>query len=382
MNAYKILEYLNDRCKYIFDIVQKCGPITKNELINKTKIKLTTLNRDIQVLIDNELIIESAIAESTGGRKPILYDVNPQKFYIIGIDISRTYIEITITNLKIEIVADKIINNPYDIENITKFLPENIKDLLIELSIDRKMVIGIGIGTVGDFNTEYLHDKLIKEFQVPVYIDNGANTAVVGEYFFGSGKGKKNIAYINCGVGIRTGAISSGILIRTINNAEDAFGHMIVDTRGELCSCGNNGCIESYASILKIKQKFIAEVKSQEKVLINKDLEEISYKDILILAESKNYIAVNILLDSAMHFGIGLANYIKLFNPQLIILSGPLIQNSQLFYDTSIKVALEKCHIKNNEVIFNRGGYFKNKSIAVGASVLVIQQLLRLKKIT
>ena len=62
-----------------------------------------------------------------------------------------------------------------------------------------------------------LYEVLDRELDVIICVDNGANAAVIGEYNFGIGKGKQNIAYINCGVGIRTGIISSGILIRTIN---------------------------------------------------------------------------------------------------------------------------------------------------------------------
>ena len=109
MEAYKSFESLNDRGKYIFDIVQKNGPITKSELIDITKIKLTTLNRDIQILIDKKIIVETDIGESTGGRKPSLYDVNPSEFYIIGIDISRTYTQIVITNLKLKIIGERVI---------------------------------------------------------------------------------------------------------------------------------------------------------------------------------------------------------------------------------------------------------------------------------
>jgi len=108
---------------------------------------------------------------------------------------------------------------------------------------------------------------------------------------------------------------------------------------------------------------------------INKELESIDYKDVCSLAERKNEVAVNIIKNSALYFGIGLANYMKLFNPELIILSGPLIQHSKLFYDTSKEIAFEKCHIKNNNIQFNDSGYYKDKSIAVGACAMVIQKL-------
>jgi len=375
LEAYKNFEALNDRGKYIFNIVQKNGPITKNELMDITKIKLTTLNRDIEILIDKKIIIEADIGESTGGRKPNLYDVNQSEFYIIGIDISRTYTKIVITNLKLKIIEERLLSHEYKIENISEIIPTLIKNICMELRIEKSSIVGIGIGIIDGFNIKPLYDVLDKELDTIICVDNGANAAVIGEYNFGIGKGKKNIAYINCGVGIRTGIISSGVLIRTINNLEDAFGHMIVDVNGELCSCGNHGCIESYVSISNITKKFIDEIKEISGSYLNKKLDNINYRDVCNLAENKNEVTVNVIKNSALYFGIGLANYMKLFNPELIILSGPLIQHSKLFYDTAIEIAFQKCHIKNNNIQFSNGGHYKDNSIAVGACAMVIQKL-------
>jgi len=104
--------------------------------------------------------------------------------------------------------------------------------------------------------------------------------------------------------------------------------------------------------------------------------ERINYKDVCDLAERKNKEAVNVIKNSALHMGIGIANYIKLFNPELIILSGPLVQHSKLFYETTKEIALEKCHIKNSNIKFMSSGYYEDKSIAAGAAAIVIQNLL------
>ena len=376
MGTYNGFESLNDRCKYIFSIIQKNGPITKNELIDITDIKLTTLNRELKILLNERIIVESDIGQSIGGRKPTLYDVNQEKFCIIGIDISRTYTKIVITNLKLKIIKERLLSYEYNMETISEAIPNAIKELCMRLQIHNSDIIGIGIGIVGGFNVEPLCDTLKEELNTLICVDNGANAAVVGEYNFGIGKGKKNIAYINCGVGIRTGVISSGVLIRTINNSEDAFGHMIVDVNGLKCSCGNYGCIESYVSISNITQKFIDEMKGMKSLRLNKNLSSINYRDVCSLAERENEIAINIIKDSALYFGIGLSNYIKLFNPELIILSGPLVQNSKLFYDLSKETALKKSHIENNNIEFSNGGYFEDTSISVGACAIVIQKIL------
>lgn len=376
LEIYSVFKSLDDRCRYIFDIIQKNGPIAKSELIHMTKIKLTTLNRDLQILIDEKIIIESDIGKSTGGRKPSLYDVNPKKFYVIGIDISRTYTRIVITNLKLKVMKEKLLNQAYKIEIVGDIIPNTIESLCEELQAEKSSIIGIGIGIVGGFEIKPLCDVLSRELEVPICIDNGANAAVIGEYNFGIGRGKKNLAYINCGIGIRTGIISSGVLIRTINNLEDAFGHMIVEANGELCSCGNYGCIERYVSISNITKKFMNKVKDKNLLNLSKEVNEINYNDICSLAERENETAIDAIRNSAIYLGIGLANYMKLFNPELIILSGPLIQHSELFYDIAKKTALEKCHIKNNKIIFSNNGYYKDKSIAVGACAMIIQKII------
>lgn len=377
MKAYKKFETLNQRCKFIFNIIQKYSPITKSEILEKTHMKLTTLNRDMEVLLDKKIVVEATTAESTGGRKPVLYDVNPYNFYMIGIDLSRTYTEIIITNLKFEVITERRIKDFYKINNAIEILPSKIIELLAELKIDNSFIVGIGVGIFKGIDIKNLYSELFEKFEVPVYFDNGANAAVIGEYYWGLGKGKQNIAYINCGVGIRTGVISSGVLIRSINNSEDAFGHMIVDYDGDLCECGNKGCVEAYASISQITRKFVKEIEKGSGKVLNKDLREINYIDVCRLAESKNKVAEKILKDAALHFGIGLANFIRLLNPQLIILSGPLIQHSQLFYADCKKIVLKKCHATNDAIYFNKGGYFKNNSIAVGASVMVFQEIMK-----
>lgn len=376
LKAYKGFELLNDRCRNIFRIVQRNGPMTKNELIDITQIKLTTLNRELKTLFNEKIIVESHIGESTGGRKPSLCNVNQEGFYIIGIDISRTYTKIVITNLKLEIISERLLSHEYNMETIGEAIPSAIKDLFSKLQVENYFIVGIGIGIVGGFNVTPLYDELTKEFETKICIDNGANAAVIGEYTFGIGKGKKNISYINCGVGIRTGIISSGVLIRTINNVEDAFGHMIVEANGQQCSCGNLGCIEGYASILNITDKFIKCMKELNPLSLKKDLNNINYRDVCSLAENNNEVAMNIIKEAALYFGIGLSNYIKLFNPELIILSGPLIQHSKLFYDISKETAIQKCHIKNNDILFNSGGHFEDNSIAVGACAIVLEQIL------
>lgn len=392
----KILEGLQKDRKVIFDLIQKNGPLSKHDIQLITNMKLTTLSRIINDLLDKELIDHDSIGESTGGRKPVLYNVNSSKFYIVGIDISRTYTQIVITNLRMQILKEKrfLMQEQYLDNKTIEQIVEITDNLLKELMISREQICGIGVSVVGPLDREKgtllepinfegenwgnisIKHELQNIFSVPVTIDNGANSAVLAEYCFGSGKGLQNMAYINCGVGIRTGVITSGIIIRSMNDSEDAFGHMVIDIEGRSCYCGNYGCVECYASIPSIVNDFKTELKSDKTSIVDKNIRNISFIDIFEAANKGDTTAKAVLTDSAIVFGTALANYINLLNPELIVLSGPLIYSSDIFYNIAVQTALKKINTRNINMKFSKGGYFKEYAMAVGAAAMVVENSL------
>jgi predicted NBD/HSP70 family sugar kinase len=393
----EILKNLDTQEKQIFNLLQKNKHMSKKEISLLTNIKLTTLNYIMQPLEQSKIIVRKSIGESSGGRKPILYDVNLSSFHIIGIDISRLYTQVVITNLKMEILYKETfyMDTSCTPEETVSRIEKIVDESYVILKLEPIKLLGIGLGTVGPLDIKEgimispiyfsaagwsnvpIKLMLEEKLKCPVIIENGANTAVVAEYFYGIGKEFSNIAYFNCGVGIRTGTISSGSLIRTINNEEDAFGHMIIDIDGEQCKCGNFGCIECYSSIHAIVKKFSTEIKKGRHTIIDKPLESIEYKDICDAAEKNDNLAKEIITASALILGTGLANYINLVNPGLVVLSGPLIMNSKLFYNECIKVVMKKLHSdRGKKILFNRGGHFEQNAISVGAAALVIERYL------
>ena len=394
-----IFASLSSESKYIFGLIQKKGPITKNTLVKLTNLNISTLNRIMLPLDQLDLITTAGTDESSGGRKPILYKVTPIKYFVVGIDISRTFTRITITNLIMETIHTK--NFPMTDDHVPDITVDQISEtldcMLHDKNIDKTQLLGVGLGTVGPINNnkttmlfpfhfpsnswnEVPIKKLLEsKLQLKVFIENGANTAVLSEYHFGHGKNFDSVAYFNCGVGIRSGAILSGKIVKTVNESEDAFGHMIVDVDGDRCSCGNFGCIECYASILSITKKFVSEIKKGRSSSILKDPDEITYEDICNAAKENDLLSKEIITNAAVIFGTGLSNYINLFNPDIIILSGPLIINSELFYDISINTAQRKSYPKKiSQVIFKRIGYFGDNTIATGAAAMTIEEFLSL----
>ncbi|AJA46799.1 xylose repressor [Clostridium pasteurianum DSM 525 = ATCC 6013] len=396
-DSSNILKNLSYEQKRIFNLVQKKGHMTKNEISKSTNIKLTTLKYIMEPLEKFKLIVESRLGESTGGRKPVLYDVNLSDFYIIGIDISIMYTQVSITDLKMNILYKDsfYMDSSFDPEKTVDKIVEIIDKCYVNLNLQDMKLLGIGLGSVGPldikngiiknpldfYSSEWenvpIKQMLEKKLNCPVTIENGVNAAAIAEYFYGVGKGIENIAFFNCGIGIRTGTISSGNLIRSINDEEEAFSHMIIEVNIDQYRCRKFECIENYSSIKSMIKKLCEKIRDGRQTIINKSLENIDFDDICRAVEEKDELSIEIITEAASILGIGLANYIRLLNPKLVILSGPLIMKSELFYDLSIKSALEKLnHMKGKNIIFNRCGYFKKDAISVGAASMVIERCI------
>lgn len=388
---------LPDLSKLIFRHIRANGPIAKTELLKLPGMTMTTLNRFMLPLEENALIAETGYGESSGGRRPALFDVDRRSCRSIGIDISRTFTQIVVADLKAEAVHKA--QFPMDESCTPERTVEKIAELIREASSTAAMreaaILGIGLGTVGPIDKERgiilnpkdfpapfwrdvpIRDMIEKAVGIPAVMDNGANCAILAEQLFGSGAGLKNIAYFNCGIGIRAASISSGTIVPTVDGAEDAFAHMIIRVDGERCSCGRNGCIESYSGISAIEKKF-AEASSagSENAKRRAHLGGLSYLDICAAAEAGDAAATQTIRAAAEAFGTGVANYINLLNPGLVILSGPLIRRSALFYRTAVETAITRNYLgERTKTVFSNGGRFQDTATAVGAAALVVENL-------
>ena len=388
------IQNLDIDAKKVFSIVSNNSLVTKNTILKLTGTTLSTLNRVMKPLLDEQVIVPAGIDQSTGGRKPLLYDVNPGIAYILGLDISRTYTDMVISNLKMDIVSKRrfLMDETFLPDVTVSYITACFNEMLLESGIQKKDVMGAGLGAVGPLDRKKgilinpdhfqapgwsdvpIKDLLENSLGIPVFTENGANCAVLLESKMGYGKDCANVAYFNCGIGIRTGVISNGNIIRTMNNVEDAFGHMVVDMDGEECYCGNYGCIECYSSAAGILKKYAAEVKKGRKPI--SELNKISFIDICQAADQEDELSRETIINAALALGTGLANFMNLLNPDIIILSGPLIRHSAIYYETAVELAMRKSYLSTDHVTFKRLGYFGETAISLGAAAMFMQKLL------
>lgn len=378
----------------VFNALQKAGPMSKSQLLEATGYKLTSLNRFLRPLETKKLVVQLQFGESSGGRKPMLYDVTNRGHYLLGLDISRIYMQVVLTNLKMQPIAARrfemdIQSTPeWTIHTAAQTARQFLKQ---ECGESEGQIVLAGIGAVGPMQRSDgvllsprffraagwqqvpVVSMLREKLGCPVSLDNGANTAALAESLYGIGRGVSRVVYVNCGVGIRTGTFFDGMIIRTPQNEEDVFGHMVVDADGKRCICGKQGCLDCYASARAITADFSVRRQAGESSTLPHGA---AWEQICVAADEGDALASDVLRHAGRYLGVGLSNLVNLLAPGLVILSGPLIRQSRLYYDTAANTAKHLLWTTQSGVAFHRGGRMQEDAIAVGGAALALEEAL------
>lgn len=185
--------------------------------------------------------------------------------WVIGVDLGGTKIRLGLVSPQDEIVAVRqIATNAHEgIDAVTERIGAQVAEL--EESVPSGCsVAGLGICSPGPVdhaagmlidppNLQGLHhtplrQKLIDRLGIPVVLEHDAKAAGLGDYHFGAGRGAGSMIYVVVGTGVGAALIVDGAIYRGPHNAAGEIGHTTLDRRGEVCSCGSRGCVETYLS--------------------------------------------------------------------------------------------------------------------------------------
>lgn len=385
----------------LYNLIYKLGPISKSELIVYAEITQTTCTRLIDELIDSNLIIDAGFGKSSGGRKPILYDVKSDSYYTFGIDISRTYTTLLLMDFKLNIIDKEnlLLDATTTPETIISFLTININKMIENHDLPQSIILGIGIGSIGPLNREegiildpvqvpspgwkevQIKQELENKLKLDVLMDYGANTALLAEYQQPIFNKFDNVASVIKGVGSRTGLIIDRHLVRGSDKlGRYGQGHMIVDIHGKKCVCGSYGCVQAYSSILAIVEDVTNLLKEGKESMIRdwvEHIEDVTFNEICEAVNLKDPLCMQVIQNAAYYAGVGLSNLINVLHPDLILLGGPTYTGMDLFYQTVKETALSKSKVMypEHETIITKGKLREN-AIAIGAGSLIINHNL------
>jgi len=175
---------------------------------------------------------------------------------------------------------------------------------------------------------------LAQRLGVPVILENDATAAAYGEFVYGAGRGFRHIVYITLGTGIGGGLVLNGRLYRGASGAAGEIGHITIDVEGPLCGCGKPGHVEAFASgraIAREAEALVARGDSPLLARLAQEEGEVSAAVVHRAADAGDAEATRILQRAGYYLGIGLAAYVDVFNPEVIIIGGGLRHIGDLY---------------------------------------------------
>ncbi len=228
-------------------------------------------------------------------------------------------------------------------------LIELIREMLSRSRAEGRWIRAIGIGAPGviyvekgivvkspnfpDWNNFGLKQEIESALDIPVFIENDANAAALGEQWLGAGCGAGSMILITLGTGVGGGIVLDGKIWHGADGMAGEIGHITIIPEGRQCSCGNRGCLEMYASARGIVQSYM---EGLDKASVSRDDPRRAYtsEDIFRAAKGGDGLAIHVMEDMGRYLGIGVASLINIFNPEMIVIGGGVMDAWSLFIGT------------------------------------------------
>lgn len=282
------------------------------------------------------------------------------KKYVIGVDLGGTKITTAISSLTGDIIEKTTLATGSSLgeEVVLGRLMDSISMVLEASQIKEEEVRGIGIGSPGPLDSKRgviittpnlpfrnfdIVTPIRNRFGIPVFLDNDANVAALGEYTFGAGKGAQNIVYMTVSTGVGGGAVLNGRPYRGNTSNALEIGHMTIEPSSRhRCNCGNYGDVEALSSGTAIAKRAREAVEAGLETSLA-GLDTITSYEVYQAYLEGDKVAIEILDTAFDYLGIAVANLILAFDPEIIVIGGGVSKIGKLFFDKIKESASKRC---------------------------------------
>ena len=383
----------------ILNIVRDRSPISRKEISQLSRLSIATTKRLIEELLTDHIIIEVGRTNNARGRKASLLRLNEEYCCSIGVNIIHDALEIAGISFTGTVLFTKKIRGTHSTREAIQPLLENeireIVDKIQDMCSGKLLGIGIGIAGLVDINrgivlytpnmtgweSAPLGPYLTERFNTDVITDDSVRCMALSEKRYGAARKLRNFLYIYIGKGVGSGVLLDGRIYRGAHGVAGEFGHITIKQNGNLCNCGNSGCLEAHVSesriIEDIGKNIASNVYSSLSDIIGKG-NSIGLEDILHHARGGDKLANLTINNVSENIGIGIANLVNVFDPGVIILGGEVIDT---FGESMMENILRVVRLKAINTIASQTSIIpaevENFSASRGAATLLIEKHLQ-----
>lgn len=331
----------------VLRLIHTQAPISRAQLAAITGLNKSTVSSLVDELLERKLIHETGSNTGGAGRPATLLEVNPQAGYIVGVELGVDFVSVAVTDFLGNIVwrrredadpsedQDKMINQTLRI----------VKEAMAAGKRKNYHFLGLGLATPGTVdlnkgvlifapNLHWRNVPFVKIFseqtKLRVFVENDANAAAIAEHLFGAARQCQDFIFVFAGVGIGGGLFLNGKLYRGNNGYAGEIGHspIMAEPSQNVCHCGNRGCWETYANQYSIIQRMQARLEVKRSSIIPKLMAEhnspLNFSLIKQAADAGDTESIDSFAEAGHAMGQGFAGLINIFNPEKVILGGPM----------------------------------------------------------
>ena len=215
------------------------------------------------------------------------------------------------------------------------------------IDLDRGAIINPW--TLPTWDDVVITTPLNQRFGIPVWVENDADAAALGEYWVGGGAGYRHVTMFTYGTGVGTANVIDGKVYRGHKNTHTEGGHLPIDPNGPKCYCGANGCLESLLTgpgIANIAQTRLANSPTSKILeMANQKIEDVTSEMVFDAARSGDALAQQIVIETGRYMGLGIVAFMWVLMPDCVVLGGGIIRAYDLFKDEVERVVAQHSHV-------------------------------------
>ncbi|WP_045235154.1 ROK family transcriptional regulator [Deinococcus pimensis] len=311
----------------LLNLLRRERTLSRAQLRELSGLSSAAVTGVVAELIESGLVVETSIGPSSGGRPPVILEVNYKGRAAIGLKLTEDHVGAVLTDAGANIEhALRFPLSDHAPHSVVDVVERAVQALLDATHRPAGQLIGVGVGLPGVIDSDRgvcVHSPFMRwndvplvglleaRLGMPVVIDNDVNALAAAERLFGERQDAGHIFLATVGRGIGAGLVLGGRPYRGATGGAGEFGHTLSEHDGRACECGRRGCLEAYASETALLARY-REIKPGARTV----------EGFIQACDAQEPVALALLDDAGRRLGMALANAVNLLNPQLVVISG------------------------------------------------------------
>jgi predicted NBD/HSP70 family sugar kinase len=377
----------------VLNLVRSDPTLSRAAIVRRTGLSPAAVSTIVEHLLrDNLVREEGAVVTGSVGRRPQRLAFNPDARLALGIDLDVREVSAALVDLG---GTTRTVHRTSVPEGLD---PPAVLDLAASVArraaeeAPASMLLGVGMAVPGmvtwpdgvnlfspNFGWRDVPVRTLMEARLgrPVLVDNEVRALALAEHAFGAARETQTVVFLDAGYGLGGAVIIEGALYRGRHGAAAEFGHNTVEQNGPRCACGNQGCLEVFASVSGLRARVCeALAAGRASMLAEVAGDALSIERIAAAAQAGDALAGEVLGRAATYLGLAVANVVDSWDPELVVLSGPVVTaGAALFEDVLATEQRSVLETGRNRVRVARAAIQAHAKI-IGAATLVIADYL------